>query len=121
MYVSLDSVDCANSDEYDELSSSDRSSFSKLHEKIFILDNEYPFLTQKMIQREIAPLKVGGSAEGEIVVSWGGKEGTNISVGVSGEIHDNKGNFVKGGAKQDNSGEGRVSVAGGYKEEIRPK
>ena len=40
-----------------------------------------------------------------------------VSVGVSGEVHDNKGNYAKGEAKQDSDGKGSVSASGGYTKE----
>lgn len=62
-------------------------------------------------------MKVGGSAEARVEVSWGGKEGTNVSVGASGEIHDDNGNYAKGDIEQNSKGEGNASVSAGHKEE----
>ena len=65
---------------------------------------------------ERAPLKSGHSVEVKIEANWGGKDGSDISVGVSGEIHDDKGNYVEGEIKQDSSGEGSATVSAGHEE-----
>jgi hypothetical protein len=62
-------------------------------------------------------MRIGGSAEARVEASWGGKEGANVSVGVSGEVHDDNGNYAKGDIKQNSNGEGSASVSAGHKEE----
>lgn len=55
----------------------------------------------------------GGSSVGvEVRYSWGGND-NKVEVGVKGEAHDNKGNYVQAEVSQSSKGEGNVSVAGG--------
>jgi hypothetical protein len=41
---------------------------------------------------------------------------TEIDVGVSGEVHDDSGNYVEVEVKQDSDGEGSASISAGHKE-----
>lgn len=64
------------------------------------------------------PLEAGGSVQAEVSIKWGGKdEESSWSGGVSGEVHDEKGNYAKIDVKQNSNGSGSATVAAGHKEE----
>ena len=64
----------------------------------------------------IPSFKAGGSGEVRIEGSWGGKDGPDVNVSVSAEVHDSQGNYVEAEVSQDSSGEGSASVSAGHEE-----
>lgn len=62
--------------------------------------------------------RIDGSGEVEFKMSWGGKDGVDVSIGASGEIHDDKGTYVEVEVSQkvskDGLGEGNASVSAGH-------
>ncbi|MBU6447118.1 MAG: hypothetical protein KGQ49_06945, partial [Verrucomicrobia bacterium] len=59
----------------------------------------------------------GGSANVRIDISLGDPDGTKVSVTASGEIHDDKGNYVQAAITRDYDGPANVSISGGAKKE----
>ncbi len=58
--------------------------------------------------------KGGGSAEVGVKRSWGGKDGPKTSIYGKGEVHDNKGNYLKGQVEQNSDGKGKADVSAGH-------
>jgi len=57
-----------------------------------------------------------GSADVNVTVSWGGKDGVTISGGASGEVYDTHGNYAKAEVKHDSNGEGNATISAGHKD-----
>jgi hypothetical protein len=67
--------------------------------------------------KKIAPMKFGGSGEVGVDISWGGKDGVEVSGHAKGEVHDKKGNYAEVKAEQNSDGTGKVSASGGRKDD----
>src|SRR5579864_385769 len=65
----------------------------------------------------IRPMKSGGSVSFELDIDWGKDSGPSWSGKVSGEAHDNNGNYARVSAETDSDGDHRVSVSGGHEKE----
>lgn len=67
----------------------------------------------RSILNEIQPMKA--SAEVKIDVTWGDNQDPKISVGASGEVSDNNGNYAKIEITRDNEGNSEASASVGLK------
>ena len=56
----------------------------------------------------------GGSVQGSIDVSWGGKEGTTVDYSFTGRVNDNKGNYAEATVHQNNNGKGGLNITAGH-------
>jgi hypothetical protein len=134
--VSFDSFECYAIQEYEEFSfTSIKPSSNHFHEQIFVPNSHGPKTLRAAINKpgpletearmrsvaqtqKIAPTSFGGSGELNTEITWGGKNGTKISVGVEGKIHDQRGNYVKGSAQRESSGEGYARIYAGHEEDV---
>lgn len=71
-------------------------------------------LRSRSIQRSF---DAGGSVSVGIDVSWGGKDGCEVSGYVEGEVHDKDGNYVEGKVEQNSDGTGGAHVSAGHKDD----
>ena len=60
---------------------------------------------------KMKPMSRGGSVSVDVSISWGGSEGTQGSVGISAEAHDDSGNKVEVSVEQDSNGEGSANIS----------
>jgi len=77
----------------------------------------YTLRNRTVTNGEIPPTKIGGSAELRFEFDYGDKDGPKYSSSARGEVHDEKGNYVRGEATRDQEGKGKVAVAAGHKED----
>ena len=63
-------------------------------------------------QTPMKTMKVGVGIGVGTVIEWGGKGGTTWSGGISGTVHDSKGNQGKGSVTYDSSGHGKGTFSG---------
>lgn len=61
--------------------------------------------------------RAGGRIEGRVGASWGGSQGVEFDVGVKAEVRDGQGNYVEANVSQNDKGEGRATLSGGYEKE----
>ena len=58
--------------------------------------------------------EVEWGVEGRAGMRWGGNEGPQFYGGISGEVYDNRGNYVEGEANQSSDGKGKAEVRAGH-------
>lgn len=73
--------------------------------------------TTALFTNTVRPMEVGGSGRIEAHFEWGDGKGGHFSGGVSGEIHDDNGNFVEIKVEQKENGNNSVDVAAGHEKE----
>ena len=87
---------------------------SELHKAIFRgFTSKPPFVGQ----HQIKPMDVTGSAQVKFDATWGGKEGPKYSVGVNGQVKNDKGAYLGLEAKKETGGEVQISGAAGIKKD----
>ena len=67
--------------------------------------------TFQNVFRALMTAHAGGSVEGGVSISWGGKDGTTIEGYTEVDIYDDKGNHVDIRVSQDSNGQGNLDAS----------
>lgn len=65
---------------------------------------------------EVKSFRPGGSVEATVTFEWDGKE-KKSTFEVSGEVHDDKGNYIEADIRQDSDGKISGDVTAGHEED----